>query len=205
MDKKESSGKVHQAPSPFMAEQTKTGTDFDNHEIIMLTLTRDKNKSLGLSLKPSRSASLSSNKSSKSKKSKKEEAHFPIITTIDKDSPAEQTGLRPGDNLLEINGKPTNGLSNKKIADLIKSSGDAIEIMIKREKKDEEIVEMDSEQLRNDAHIFSNTIIDAAKTRVSEYNSDTINSSHSSRKDSVKYSDRSRHGSEPGIENFKIL
>ena len=197
MDKKESSGKVHQAPSPFMADQTKTGTDFDNHEIIMLTLTHDKNKSLGLALKPNRSSSLSSTKSNKSKKNKKDDQHFPIVTTIDKDSPAEHGGLRSGDNILEINGKPTNGLSSKKIAELIKSSGEAIEILIKREKKEDEI-EIDNEQLRQNADIIASTIIDGAKARVPEYNTDTLNSSHSSRKDSVKYSHHSQHGSEPG-------
>ncbi len=124
MEKKESSGKV-QAQGPSVDNQIKTGTDFDNYDIIKILLAREKNKSLGVVLKTSRSSSLIS---TKSKKNKKEETnHFPIITSIDKDSPAEFHGLQIGDNILEINGKRTNGLSDKKIGDLIKSKGDSIQ------------------------------------------------------------------------------
>lgn len=59
---------------------------------------------------------------------------MPVITTIDADSPAEHSGLRPGDLILEINGKPTNGQSNKKISDWIRNSGNAIEFLVRREK-----------------------------------------------------------------------
>ncbi len=122
-----------------------TDTELDKYELLKLTVQRQAGKPLGLALaqftgKPNRSLSRSSvasgksSKSVKSKKSKKSDETLPVITSIDADSPAELSGLRRGDLILEINGKATNGQSNKKVGDWIKNSANSIEFLVSREK-----------------------------------------------------------------------
>lgn len=53
---------------------------------------------------------------------------------MDVGSPAELSGLRAGDSVLEINGKPTNGLPNRAIANLISTAGNEITFLVGRKK-----------------------------------------------------------------------
>ena len=138
----------HQAPTaptprPQLADEATN--DLDNFDIIACTVQRREDyPGIGLSLStavnhPNRSVSPQSIASSSLSNNDKDESssnmHLPIITNIDEGSPAQKSGLRVGDLVLEINGKSTNGQTNSNIAKWIRSGGNTIEFVVSRAKQ----------------------------------------------------------------------
>ncbi len=135
----------HQAPTaptrPQLADETTN--DLDNFDIIACTVQRREDyPGIGLSLStavnhPNRSVSPQSIASSSLSNNDKDDSnmHLPIITNIDDGSPAQKSGLRVGDLVLEINGKSTNGQTNSNIAKWIRSGGNTIEFVVSRAKQ----------------------------------------------------------------------
>jgi len=114
-----------------------THIDFDNVDLIRCIVTRQEDfKGIGISLAPGNQRARSSSSSSKKSADNRDERDtLPFITSIEPGSPAENAGLRPGDLVVEINGKRANGLTNKKeIAKLIQSSGNQVEFLVSRER-----------------------------------------------------------------------
>jgi C-terminal processing protease CtpA/Prc len=57
----------------------------------------------------------------------------PVITSVDSNSRAELSGLKPGDLIYEINGNATNGVSAKQVVDWIKSRSNTVEFLVSRD------------------------------------------------------------------------
>ncbi len=56
-------------------------------------------------------------------------------------SPAYKAGLRPGDVIIEVNDKSTEGLDSTKVADLLKGpKGTAVQIKVAREGYDKPVI-----------------------------------------------------------------
>jgi C-terminal processing protease CtpA/Prc len=58
-----------------------------------------------------------------------------LITSIEPGSPAEESGLLKGDQIVEIDGKSTHGVRYEQVIGWIRQSGNQIEVMVKREDK----------------------------------------------------------------------
>jgi S1-C subfamily serine protease len=172
------SANVSPSPQRSPARQRVTGSDLD-FEIIKCDVNRRPDyQGIGLSLstalnQPNRSLSRSSN-----------EVALPIITNVEPNSPAELSGLKSGDLVLEINGKRTNEQPNSVISDWIKNSGSNIEFLVSRRKDDDAI-------LKQNARIITETSINAASA---QYATETV---RLSRRDQDEISNRSGKVSTP--------
>ena len=113
--------------------QAATENDMDNFELIACIVRRREDfPGIGLSLStainhPSRG---SSPEQHQLQPKSNDQINLPIITNIDENSPAQQSGLRVGDLVLEINGKSTNGQTNPNIAKWIRSGGTTLEFLV---------------------------------------------------------------------------
>jgi hypothetical protein len=158
--------------------------DIENFDIIACSVQRrDDFPGIGLSLStavnnPNRSVSpssyYSSSKSPSTKLSENEAdnlQHLPIITNIDEKSPADMSGLKVGDLVLEINGKSTNGQTNSNIAKWIRSSGTTIEFVVSRVKhlNHPPKLQQQQQQIKDNAKIIAQEAIQVAKTKVPDY------------------------------------
>jgi membrane-associated protease RseP (regulator of RpoE activity) len=92
-----------------------------------------------------------------------------LITKVDANSLAEQSGLRAGDTVLEINGTKTNGLTNKSIANLITSAGNEITFLVGRKRlTPAQIGFVDDAAIRESALRITRDTIAEAKSRVQQ-------------------------------------
>lgn len=138
-----SSSRIQPSPSPVSSnrqitsavQSLVTGTDLDNFDIISCIVNRkSENQPLGVSLSTAVSQNRSLSRSVSSARGD-DEVTLPIITSVEPGSLAEQSGLRAGDLVLEINGKSTTGQTNSTIASWIRSTGNQIEFLVSREKQ----------------------------------------------------------------------
>lgn len=121
-----------------IAPQQVTGTDLDGYDIILCTIKRrEDNPSIGLTLSPSlnQQARSLSRASTTTNEDQKQTNLLPVITSVEPGTPAEQSGLRAGDLVLEIDGKSTHRQPNSVIGSWIRSAGNSIEFTISREKR----------------------------------------------------------------------
>ena len=121
---------------------------------------------------------------------------------MDANSLAEQSGLRAGDTVLEINGTKTNGLTNKSIANLITSAGNEITFLVGRKRlTPAQIGFVDDAAIRESALRITRDTIAEAQSRVqqqqeqpdeyqsgSQSGSPAIGQRHVSRRDSQNQS-----------------
>ena len=167
-----------------------TGTELDNFELIGCTVNRrDNYPGIGLSLStainhPNRSVSRSSvskeDHQQESSSSGQSQENLPIITNVDVDSPAEQSGLRVGDLVLEINGKSTHRQTNSNIAKWIRSGGNTIEFVVSRTKQQQTSPQINTnqyedqdedEQMKENAKRIAEDALQVAKHKVAVTNS----------------------------------
>ena len=171
------------APSTSHTQVVDDSNDFENFEIIACTVQRREDfPGIGLSLStavnhPNRSVSPSSSKSPSTKALNEADnlQHLPIITNIDEKSPSQLSGLKVGDLVLEINGKSTNGQSNKDISNWIRSSGTTIEFVVSRAKhlnppkQQQQQHQQQQQQIKDTAKIIAEDALQVAKTKVPDY------------------------------------
>jgi C-terminal processing protease CtpA/Prc len=92
-----------------------------DEDLISITITkREGYNGFGMSL------AVSNPKSNKSS--------FPVITSVDANSPADVAGLKKNDELVEINGYKTIQQQDSKISGFIKSSGATMKILVRRKR-----------------------------------------------------------------------
>uniref|UniRef100_A0A669BPA0 Na(+)/H(+) exchange regulatory cofactor NHE-RF n=1 Tax=Oreochromis niloticus TaxID=8128 RepID=A0A669BPA0_ORENI len=66
---------------------------------------------------------------------KKKRGQF--VRAVDLDSPAEGSGMRPGDRILEVNGVTTEGLRHSEVVGLIRAAGDEVRLLVVDQETDE--------------------------------------------------------------------
>uniref|UniRef100_A0A3Q0RVS5 Na(+)/H(+) exchange regulatory cofactor NHE-RF n=1 Tax=Amphilophus citrinellus TaxID=61819 RepID=A0A3Q0RVS5_AMPCI len=66
---------------------------------------------------------------------KKKRGQF--VRAVDPDSPAERSGIRPGDRILEVNGVTTEGLRHSEVVGLIRAAGDKVHFLVVDQETDE--------------------------------------------------------------------
>lgn len=108
---------------------------------------------------------------------------LPIITQVDPDSPAEQSGLKAGDIVLEINGKSTHGQPNSVIANLIRSAGRTIDFTVSRLKSPLQIAQDDL--LREKAKQITETVVESALAKLPAEQTPVLPQRRLSRKESA--------------------
>lgn len=176
----------------------------DNFEIIACTVIRDGDKPLGLSLSTLKNRSESARSRGSSAGSRRQDEDvLPIITSVDANSPADRSGLRANDLILEINGRSTNGETNSTVGKWIKSSGDQIEFLVSREKvltissPDNEII------IKENAKRIANEALEAAKSRVAAQDGQEVGTpSRLSRRESAALANISGNLSQQGSPNM---
>jgi C-terminal processing protease CtpA/Prc len=102
-------------------------------KIIICVVTLEGEKPLGLSLSTATNRSQSRASSASSNRKLEEDVILPIITSVDAGSPADKSGLKANDLILEINGRSTTGQTNNTVGKWIRSSGEQIEFLVSRE------------------------------------------------------------------------
>lgn len=129
----------------------------------------------------------------------------PIITKVDPDSLAEESGLRSGDTVLEINGTKTNGLANRSIANLIQTAGNKIVFLVGRKRQQPLPPQVgfvdDDAVIRESAYRITQDTIEEAKSRVQQQQLDEYSAGSASpsatrrlsRRDSAQQSPRLVH------------
>ncbi len=157
----------------------------DNFDIIWCVVNRKyENQPLGVSLSTAVSQNRSLSRSVSSARGD-DEVTLPIITSVEPGSLAEQSGLRAGDLVLEINGKSTTGQSNSTIASWIRSTGNQIEFLVSREKLkpkastaslNQQQYQQQDNQIKDQATQIVAASIEAA--RIQEQQQPTVSSGH---------------------------
>uniref|UniRef100_A0A3Q2XA45 NHERF family PDZ scaffold protein 2 n=1 Tax=Haplochromis burtoni TaxID=8153 RepID=A0A3Q2XA45_HAPBU len=66
---------------------------------------------------------------------KKKRGQF--VRAVDPDSPAESSGMRPGDRILQVNGVTTEGLRHSEVVGLIRAAGDEVRLLVVDQETDE--------------------------------------------------------------------
>uniref|UniRef100_A0A669BTL9 PDZ domain-containing protein n=1 Tax=Oreochromis niloticus TaxID=8128 RepID=A0A669BTL9_ORENI len=66
---------------------------------------------------------------------KKKRGQF--VRAVDLDSPAEGSGMRPGDRILEVNGVTTEGLRHSEVVGLIRAAGDEVRLLVVDQETDD--------------------------------------------------------------------
>ncbi len=159
-----------------------TGTDLDNFDIISCVVNRkSENQPLGVSLSTAVSQNRSLSRSVSSARGD-DEVTLPIITSVEPGSLAEQSGLRAGDLVLEINGKSTTGQSNSTIASWIRSTGNQIEFLVSREKQKPKLsaasLNQQDNQIKDQATQIVAATIEAATRTQEQQQQPTASSGH---------------------------
>lgn len=121
----------------------KANNNDDDFELIECKVNRADNRPLGLSLATN------------------SQANMPIIKSVEQGSPAEAAGLRAGDLIVEINGKPTSGQTNSSVGQIILNSPSPIQFVVSRK-----ITGLSPHISRRDAHNQSNHSMEITDTRI---------------------------------------